>query len=110
MRIKSVCLLLLTNVSAWIFLTDYCNIQLSIDTKFDWREIMSDYGSIYLIETTYNSERDATEVIFGYMEKEKSLAGRSMSVRLIVNVPGCKDNEKKAINNYFCYFNTNFRY
>ena len=59
---------------------------------------MSDYGSIYLIETTYNSERDATEVIFGYMEKERSLVGRSMSVRLIVNVPGCKDNEKKAIN------------
>ena len=29
---------------------------------------MSDYGSLYLIETSYNSGRDATEVIFGYME------------------------------------------
>ena len=58
---------------------------------------MSDYGSLYLIETNYNSERDATEVIFGYMEKEKKLAGRVMSVRAIVNIPGCSDNEKKAI-------------
>ncbi|MGB2690907.1 MAG: hypothetical protein WBB48_00835 [Thermodesulfobacteriota bacterium] len=58
---------------------------------------MSDYGSLYLIETNYNSERDATEVIFGYMQKEKKLAGRIMSVRAIVNIPGCGDNEKKAI-------------
>ena len=58
---------------------------------------MSDYGSLYLIETNYNSERDATEVIFGYMEKEKKLVGRVMSVRAIVNIPGCGDNEKKAI-------------
>ena len=34
---------------------------------------MSDYGSLYLIDTTYNFERDATEVIFGYMEKEEQL-------------------------------------
>lgn len=58
---------------------------------------MSDYRSLYLIETNYNSERDATEVIFGYMEKEKKLTGRVMSVRAIVNIPGCGDNEKKAI-------------
>ncbi len=58
---------------------------------------MSDYGCIYLIETTYNSERDAREVIFGYMEKEKSIAGRTMSVRVIVNVSGGRDNEKEAI-------------
>jgi len=58
---------------------------------------MSDYGSLYLIDTTYNFERDATEVIFGYMEKEKQLVGRVMSVRVIVNVPGCADNESKAV-------------
>lgn len=58
---------------------------------------MSDYGSLYLIETTYNSERDATEVIFGYMEKEKTLVGRVMSIRAIVNIPGCQDDKKKAI-------------
>ncbi len=58
---------------------------------------MSDYGSLYLIETNYNSERDATEVIFGYMEKEKSIKGRVMSIRVIVNIAGCKDNESEAV-------------
>ena len=58
---------------------------------------MSDYGSLYLIESSYNFERDATEIIFGYMEKEKKIIGRVMSIRVIVNIPGCRDNEKKAI-------------
>jgi len=58
---------------------------------------MSDYGSLYLIESNYNFERDATEIIFGYMEKEKTIIGRVMSIRVIVNIPGCRDNEKKAI-------------
>jgi len=58
---------------------------------------MSDYGSLYLIETNYNSERDATEVIFGYMEKEKTIIGRISSVRVIVNIPGCRDNQFKAV-------------
>ena len=31
---------------------------------------MSDYGVIYLIDTQYNAERDATEVTLGYLEKE----------------------------------------
>ncbi len=52
---------------------------------------MSDYNNLYLIETTYNSERDATEVIFGYLEKEKDLEGRNMKVRVIVSVPGGRD-------------------
>ena len=60
---------------------------------------MSDYGSLYLIDTSYNSERDATEVIFGYaeMEKEKQIKGRMMSVRIAVNIPGCGDNKSKAV-------------
>ena len=58
---------------------------------------MSDYGSHYLIETSYNSERDATEVIFGHMEKEKTIIGRILSVRVIVNISGCRDNESKAV-------------
>ena len=58
---------------------------------------MSDYGSLYLVETNYNSERDATEVIFGYMEQEETIPGRSKSVRVIVNISGCGDNEKHAI-------------
>ncbi len=58
---------------------------------------MSDYGSLYLIETSYNSVRDAREVIFGYMDKEKTIKGRISSVREIVNIPGCRDNESKAV-------------
>lgn len=58
---------------------------------------MSDYGSLYLIETNYNSERDATEVIFGYLEQDKEIVGRISSVRVIVNIPGCGENESEAI-------------
>ena len=58
---------------------------------------MSDYGSLYLIEANYNSERDATEVIFGYLEQEQELKGRIMSIRIIVNVSGCRDKQEEAI-------------
>ena len=58
---------------------------------------MSDYGSLYLIETNYNSERDATEVIFGYLEQDKTIVGRISSVRVIVNIPGCGENESEAV-------------
>jgi hypothetical protein len=52
------------------------------------RDSMSDYGSLYLIDTTYNSDSDVTEVIFGYLEREKEVEGRIRKVRVIVNVPG----------------------
>ena len=58
---------------------------------------MSDYGSLYLIETNYNSERDDTEVIFGYIEQDKTIVGRISSVRVIVNIPGCRENESEAV-------------
>ena len=49
---------------------------------------MSDYGSLYLIESTYNPERGATELVFGYIAKEKDVEGRNMKIRAIVNVKG----------------------
>ena len=58
---------------------------------------MSDYGSLYLIEANYNSERDATEVIFGYLEQEKEIKGRIMSIRVIVNIAGCKDKQSEVV-------------
>jgi len=58
---------------------------------------MSDYGTMYLIDTNYNADRDATEVAFGYIEKEEDVKGRIMSLRVIVNVPGHKDDEKGAV-------------
>jgi len=58
---------------------------------------ISDYGSLYLIDTTYNSERDATEVVFGYPQREKELEGRIMKVGVIVNVPGGKEDNTGVI-------------
>ncbi len=57
---------------------------------------MSDYGVIYLIDTQYNAERDATEVTLGYLEKEEAVKGRIMSLRVILNVPGHKGDSKAA--------------
>ena len=31
------------------------------------------------------------------MEKEKTIIGRISSVRVIVNIPGCRDNQFKAV-------------
>lgn len=62
------------------------------------REVcMSDYDVLYLIDTSYNGERDATEVTFGYIEKEEDVKGRIRTVRVIVNVPGHKDDERGAV-------------
>jgi hypothetical protein len=58
---------------------------------------MSDYGTIYLIDTDYNAERDVTEVSFGYLEKEEKLKGRIRTLRVIVNVPGHRDDRKGAV-------------
>lgn len=57
---------------------------------------MSDYCNLYLIDTLYNADRDATEVTFGYIEKEEQVKGRIMSLRVIVNVPGHKNDSKGA--------------
>lgn len=58
---------------------------------------MSDYGTIYLIDTHYNAERDATEFSFGYLEREEQLKGRIRTIRVIVNVPGHRDDSKGAV-------------
>jgi len=58
---------------------------------------MSDYGVLYLIDTSYNGERNATEVTFGYIEKEEDIKGRIRTVRVIVNVPGHKDDKDGAV-------------
>ena len=59
---------------------------------------MSDYDVLYLIDTSYNGERDATEVTFGYIEREEEIKGRIRSVRVIVNVKGHKDDKRGASN------------
>lgn len=58
---------------------------------------MSDYGTFYLIDTNYNADRDATEVTFGYIEKDEDVKGRIMTLRVIVNVPGHRDDAGGAV-------------
>lgn len=58
---------------------------------------MSDYRTLYLIDTSYNVERDATEVSFGYIEKEEDVKGRIRTLKVIVNVPGHRDDKAGAV-------------
>lgn len=58
---------------------------------------MSEFGSLYIIDTEYNSGRDAYEVTLGYMEKDEDVKGRFKSIRVIVNIPDRKDDEKTVI-------------
>lgn len=58
---------------------------------------MSEFGSLYLIDTEYNSGRDAYEVTLGYMEKDEDVRGRFKSIRVIVNIADLKDDEKTII-------------
>ncbi|HSE84543.1 MAG TPA: hypothetical protein VLB01_08355 [Thermodesulfobacteriota bacterium] len=54
---------------------------------------MSDYDSLYVIHSTYNSARQAYEVSIGYQTKDEEVKGRITSVTIVVNVPNHKDNE-----------------
>lgn len=58
---------------------------------------MSEYGSLYVIDNTYNFTRDAYEVTIGYTEKDEDVKGRFQSVKVIVNIPNHKDDEKTVI-------------
>jgi uncharacterized OsmC-like protein len=58
---------------------------------------MSEFGSLYIIDTEYNSGRDAYEVTLGYMEKDEDVKGRFKSIRVIVNITNHKDDEKTVI-------------
>lgn len=58
---------------------------------------MSEFGSLYIIDTEYNSSRDAYEVTIGYMERDDDVRGRFKSIRVIVNIANRKDDEKTVI-------------
>lgn len=58
---------------------------------------MSEFGSLYIIDTEYNSSRDAYEVTLGYMEKDEDVKGRFKSIKVIVNILNHKDDEKTVI-------------
>ena len=48
---------------------------------------MSDYDSLYVIHSIYNSARQAYEVSIGYQTKDEEVKGRITSVTIVVNVP-----------------------
>ena len=58
---------------------------------------MSEFGSLYIIDTDYNSGRNAYEVTLGYMEKDEDVKGRFKSIRVIVNIQNLKNDEKTVI-------------
>ena len=58
---------------------------------------MSEFGSLYIIDTEYNAGRDAYEVTIGYMEKDEDVKGRFKSIRVIVNISNHRDDEKTVI-------------
>jgi hypothetical protein len=58
---------------------------------------MSEFGSLYIIDSNYNSARNAYEVTIGYMERDEDVKGRFKSIRVIVNIPNHKDDEKTVI-------------
>lgn len=58
---------------------------------------MSEFGSLYIIDTEYNSGRDAYAVTLGYMEKEEDVKGRFKSIKVIVNIQNHKHDEKIVI-------------
>ena len=54
---------------------------------------MSDYDSLYVIHSAYNSARQAYEVSIGYQTKDEEVKGRITSVTIVVNVPNHKGDE-----------------
>jgi len=58
---------------------------------------MSENEGIYLIDSVYNSIRDAYEVTFGYIEKDMEVDTRNMNITVTVNIKGNKVDKKKVI-------------
>jgi hypothetical protein len=56
---------------------------------------MSDYGFIYIVGTSYHSERQVYEVNIGYMARDEEVKGRFTTINIIVNVPDHKSDENK---------------
>lgn len=58
---------------------------------------MSEFGSLYIIDSQYNSGRDAHEVTLGYMEKDEDVKGRFKSIRIIVSIPDHKGDQETVV-------------
>ncbi len=56
---------------------------------------MADYGFLYVINTSYHTERQVYQVNIGYMDRDEEVKGRFITVNIVVNVPNYKSDEKK---------------
>lgn len=56
---------------------------------------MSDYGFLYIIDTSYHTERQVYEVSIGYMVKDEEINGRFTTINILVNVPNHKSDKNK---------------
>lgn len=56
---------------------------------------MSDYGSLYIIDTSYHTERQVYEVSIGYMARDEEVNGRFTTINILVNVPNHKSDISK---------------
>jgi hypothetical protein len=56
---------------------------------------MSDYGSLYIIDTSYHTERQVYEVNIGYMARDEEINGRFTTIDIRVNVPDHKSDINK---------------
>ncbi len=56
---------------------------------------MSDYGSLYIVDTSYHAERHVYEVTIGYMAKDEEVNGRFTTINILVNVTNHKNDKSK---------------
>ncbi len=56
---------------------------------------MSDYGSLYIIDTFFHTERQVYEVNIGYMVKDEEVNGRFITINILVNLPNHKSDKNK---------------
>jgi hypothetical protein len=56
---------------------------------------MADYGFLYVIDTSYHTERQVYKVDIGYMDKDEEVKGRFITINIMVNIPNHKSDESK---------------
>lgn len=57
---------------------------------------MSDYGKLYIVESSFFPSGGFFEVTLGYITKDEEIAGPLNTARVIVNVPGVRGDEEAA--------------
>ncbi len=56
---------------------------------------MADYGFLYVIDTSYHTERRVYQVNIGFMDRDEEVKGRFITINIIVNIPNHKIDENK---------------